>query len=632
MKGWFQRQPIHRKLVVTSVLKTTAVLTLAMVALLALDAWRFQRTAEQDADSLAKVVAAVVLPAVALDDPRAAAPALQLLSLRPQVEFACVYGPEGQLFSQYQRDGETRCPPTVPRRSSTWHVLDALTPIRREGQVIGHVYVARDWQVLIDRLQAAGLASLIVLILAAGVMLVLSNRLHRAISIPIRQLADATAEISRTGVYYVPPISASQDEVGQLVDSVEAMVGRVQVVTHDLTRINDTLRFEIEERQMIEREREEVLRREREANRIKDEFLATVSHELRTPLNAIVGWAQVLSSTTPDSKTVAKAAASLQRNAEAQARVIDDLIDISRIVTGKLRVDLEPVDLREAVEGSVEAIRPAAEHAGVTLTMALPDEACVIRGDLQRLQQVVWNLLSNAVKFARRGQVRVEVRKENGFLFLIVSDKGQGISPEFLPMIFDRFRQADSTVTREHGGLGIGLAVVKELVELQGGTIQASSDGPGTGATFSVRFPCAEIELPGKDTIDAAPTLRGVSILAVDDNPDSLEVLEQLLTDAGATVRTATSGARSLELWQRRPSDVLLCDIAMPYMSGYELLARIRELDRLSGRVTPAIAVTAHVTDDQVARSARAGFQLHISKPISRVQLIKAIDRARLSV
>jgi signal transduction histidine kinase len=554
-----------------------------------------------------------------------------LLRLRPQVERACVYGEQETLLGQYVRASATPCTPGAPH-NTPWYVLDALVPVTSGEDVVGQVYVVRDWQVQVARLKAAGLSSLGVLLLASGVLYVLSYRLHRNISEPIRQLALATADMSRTGVYQLPPIATSQDEVGQLVKSVDAMVSRVQQVTDDLTRTNDALRVEIQERQLVEQEREALLHREQEANRIKDEFLATVSHELRTPLNAIVGWAQVLSTTNPDAATVAKAAASLQRNAQTQARVIDDLIDISRIVTGKLRVTPEPVDLRQVVEASVEAIRPMAAHGGVTLNVSLPPEVCIINGDRARLQQIVWNLLSNAVKFAPNGHVTISITQRDELLDLIVSDDGQGIPVEFLPHVFDRFRQADSSVTRQHGGLGIGLAVVKELVDLHGGTLHAHSDGRGKGATFTVRFPCVQADAPCDEVEDRLPSLAGVSILAVDDNPDSLEVLEAVLVDAGARVRTALSGAQALELWQRESADVLLCDIAMPYMSGYELLTRIRDLDRQGGRVTPAIAVTAHATDELVARSAQAGFQMHIAKPFDRKQLLKAVVTARSRV
>jgi len=383
---------------------------------------------------------------------------------------------------------------------------------------------------------------------------------------------------------------------------------------------------------LIEQEREALLVREREANRIKDEFLATVSHELRTPLNAIVGWSQILVSTTPDPATVAKAAASLHRNAQAQARVIDDLIDISRIVTGKLRVVAEPLDLRGVVEAAVEAIRPTADHAGISLIVSLPENNCVIKGDQDRLRQIVWNLLSNAVKFAPGGVVRVTVRHATNQMRLTVSDTGVGIAPEFQAHVFDRFRQADSSITREHGGLGIGLAVVKELVELHGGSIQVNSRGRGTGATFSVLFPCADVVVPHEAPEEKVPSLSGVSVLAVDDNADALDVLKVILAAAGADFSVAASGAEALQTWRERPADVVLCDLAMPGMSGFQLLAQIRELDRQAGRVTPAIAVTAHASEEQIARSAQAGFQNHVAKPFNSSQLVRAIYAARMRV
>jgi CheY-like chemotaxis protein len=353
---------------------------------------------------------------------------------------------------------------------------------------------------------------------------------------------------------------------------------------------------------------------------------------LRTPLNAIVGWAHILVTTTPDAATVAKAAASLHRNAQTQARVIDDLIDISRIVTGKLRVRTAPVDLRGIVEAAVDAIRPAAEQAGISLSVSLPPETCVINGDSGRLRQTVWNLLSNAVKFAPRGAAAASLIDDRGGLRLRVSDNGVGIAPEFLAHVFDRFRQADSSITREQGGLGIGLAVVKELVDLHGGTIRAESPGRGQGATFTLTFPCLPSVVPLQVEEERTASLAGLSVLAVDDNLDSLDVLGAVLAHAGADARVAATGADAVAMWHDAPADVLLCDLAMPGMSGFQVLSEIRELDRKAGRVTPALAVTAHASEEQVARSAQAGFQNHIAKPFNSRQLVRAIDAARLRV
>ena len=630
MKHWFRSQPIHRKLVITSMVKTTLVLFTAMVVLLALDSYRFQQGASADVKTLAEMVAENLRAAIAFGDQPATEETLDTLRLRTQVQRGCVYNTGDALIAQYTR-GEFSCPPSRPGSPERF-ILSANVPVVHQGSVVGYVYVDRDWAALRQRLGTAGLASLVILILAAAVMLVVSSRLHRNISQPITELASAASRMGQDNSFQMPVIKASDDEVGQLVTAFGAMADRVRSINDDLSRSNDALRREIEDRRLIEQEREALLQREREANRIKDEFLATVSHELRTPLNAIVGWSQILVSTNPDQATVAKAAASLHRNAQAQARVIDDLIDISRIVTGKLRVVTEPLDLRGVVEAAVDAIRPAADHAGISLIVSLPDDACVIKGDRDRLRQIVWNLLANAVKFAPRGVVRVTVSQESNQLRLTVSDTGVGIAPEFQAHVFDRFRQADSSITREHGGLGIGLAVVKELVELHGGAISVHSRGRGTGATFSVLFPCIDATVPHEVPEEKVPSLAGLSVLAVDDNADSLDVLRAILADAGANYSVAASGAEALEFWRVGPSDVVLCDLAMPGMSGFQLLAQIRELDRQAGRVTPAIAVTAHASEEQVARSAQAGFQHHVAKPFNSSQLVRAIYAARMRV
>jgi signal transduction histidine kinase/CheY-like chemotaxis protein len=630
VRNWFQSQPIHRKLVLTSMVKTTVVLFAAMLVLLALDSWRFQDAARADVKTLTEMVSENLRAALAFGDQPATEETLNSLRLRSQVQRGCVYDTAKTLVAKFTR-GAFSCPSSPPGPEGRF-TLSATVPVVNKGDLVGYVYVDRNWAALRDRLVTAALASLVILILAAMVMLLVSDRLHRNISQPISELASAVSRMGQDNSFQMPVIKAADDEVGQLVTAFGAMAHRVRSINDDLSRSNDALRREINDRRLIEEEREALLAREREANRIKDEFLATVSHELRTPLNAIVGWSQILVSTTPDAATVAKAAASLHRNAQAQARVIDDLIDISRIVTGKLRVVTEPLDLRLVVEAAVEASRAAANHAGISLIVSMPEKACVIKGDPDRLRQIVWNLLSNAVKFAPGGVVRVTVSQESSQLRLTVSDTGVGIAPEFQAHVFDRFRQADSSITREHGGLGIGLAVVKELVELHGGAISVYSRGRGTGATFSVLFPCVDAAVPLEMPEENVPSLAGVSVLAVDDNADSLDVLKAILGEAGARFEVAESGLEALQFWRVRPSDVVLCDLAMPGMSGFQLLEQIRELDRQAGRVTPAIAVTAHASEEQIARSAQAGFQNHVAKPFNSSQLVRAIYAARMRV
>jgi CheY-like chemotaxis protein len=381
-------------------------------------------------------------------------------------------------------------------------------------------------------------------------------------------------------------------------------------------------------------EREGLLAREREASRLKDEFLAAVSHELRTPLNAIMGWVQILNTTTADERTLQKALASIARNARAQTRVIEDLVDVSRMVTGKLTLRCDAIDLRTAVEGAVDVMRPSAQAKSVALAVSVPATVCLVNGDRDRLQQVVWNLLSNAVKFtAPGGAVSVAIHAVDATWEVDVTDTGAGIPPEFLPFVFDRFRQADGSMTREHGGLGLGLAIVKELTEMHGGSVAVSSRGTGQGATFRVRLPAL---LDAADHPQSAPmevpeppdALAGVRVLAVDDNLDALDVLAMTLRSAGAEVQTVSNGAEAIATWEREPADVLLCDLAMPEMDGFEVLRRIREHDARRGRQVCAVALSAHAGAADMARSGRAGFCRHLTKPYRTSELVRAISAA----
>jgi CheY-like chemotaxis protein/two-component sensor histidine kinase len=384
----------------------------------------------------------------------------------------------------------------------------------------------------------------------------------------------------------------------------------------------------------MQAEREGLLVREREASRLKDEFLAAVSHELRTPLNVIMGWAQVLAASKPPDPTFARAVDSVLRNAQAQNRVIEDLLDVSRIITGKLNLKLEAMDLRSVVDGAIDVIAPAAAAKNIRIEKALPADVCFVNGDPDRLRQVIWNLLSNATKFTvSGGSIRVRVEDSPSGYELTVADSGVGIAPAFLPHVFERFRQADGSTTRAHGGLGLGLAIVKELTELHGGTVRASSEGLGKGATFTVSLPhldehAASAPMRTPSAVETPPTLSGVHVLAVDDSPDTLDVLSSALSAAGATVRTALSGGHAVELWRQAPSDIVLCDLAMPNMDGFAVLLKIRGLDAGTGRLTPALALTAYASEESRTRCLQAGFQGHIAKPYDAQELIRAVARA----
>jgi signal transduction histidine kinase/ActR/RegA family two-component response regulator len=367
------------------------------------------------------------------------------------------------------------------------------------------------------------------------------------------------------------------------------------------------------------------------ANRLKDEFLATLSHELRTPLNAIVGWTSMLRRGEVDTSRMPRVFDALDRNAQAQAQLIADVLDVSRIVTGKLQLQIATVDLCDLVAQATESVRAAATGKGVSLAVEEMPE-CLVRGDAGRLQQVAWNLLSNAVKFTPGGgTIHVTVTREDGRVTLSVADTGAGIPLEFLPHVFDRFRQADQTTTRVYGGLGLGLSIVKHLVELHGGNVSASSAGPGHGASFTVTLPAAEratADLPPvvAPAPDAGISLAGRTILVVDDDASTREVVSAALERTGARVRTAASAAEAWQALHDQPPDVLLADIAMPVEDGFSLMRRVRK-DAGLGERLPAIALSAFA-DTRFEESARAaGFSAFLAKPARPDVLVRLIDR-----
>ncbi|HSU66271.1 MAG TPA: response regulator, partial [Tepidisphaeraceae bacterium] len=383
---------------------------------------------------------------------------------------------------------------------------------------------------------------------------------------------------------------------------------------------------------------------EREANRIKDEFLATLSHELRTPLNAILGWTQLLRSDDggrrSDPEEVAHGLDVIERNARSQTKLIEDLLDVSRITTGKMRLNMRATEMGPVVLSAVDVVRPAAEAKQIEVECALqPDAAAsLVSADPDRLQQVFWNLFFNAIKFTPAGgRMTCRLEREDRDVVLRVTDTGAGIDPQFLPYVFDRFRQADSSSTRAQGGLGIGLTIVRHVVELHGGAVRAESDGEGQGATFTVSLPLASgaskpepapvAILSDSPASSQAPVgdIRGVRVLVVDDDPDAREVVREMLTRAGAVAITADSAAQAVDLLQTHRPHVLVSDIAMPDEDGYGLVHRIRSLPPDAGGTTPAIALSAYARDEDRRRSLAAGFQAHLGKPVEPRELISAL-------
>ncbi len=390
-----------------------------------------------------------------------------------------------------------------------------------------------------------------------------------------------------------------------------------------------------------------VFAEEREANRIKDEFLSTLSHELRTPLNAILGWTQLLKLEKLDDE-VSHGLDVIDRNARAQTKLIEDLLDVSRITTGKLRINVKPISPAAVVEAAVDAIRPAAEQKRITLEMLLAPVATEVAGDPDRLQQVVWNLLSNALKFTHAGgKITVSLDQVQGQARIQVRDTGLGIDPSFLPHVFDRFRQADSSSTRTHGGLGIGLTIVRRIVELHGGTVMAESAGKDQGSTFTVKLPLISVRAVAGMTIgengaglaesrvvvdrpiplNADPNLTGVRVLIVDDEPDAREVVAEMVRRAGAQVSSVASVREAIDAFRRLQPDVLVSDIAMPEDDGYALIRAIRLLAAEDGGATPAIALTAYAREEDRAAALAAGFQHHIAKPCDPHELLSTIGQ-----
>jgi CheY-like chemotaxis protein len=374
--------------------------------------------------------------------------------------------------------------------------------------------------------------------------------------------------------------------------------------------------------------------------RLKDEFLATVSHELRTPLNAILGWSQLLRKKTVGPAELRKGLDTIERNSRAQAQIIEDLLDMSRIISGKIQLNVKNVNLRSVIEAAIESLLPTVQAKDIRLQTVFDVLPSSITGDPGRLQQVVWNLLSNAIKFTPKGgRVRVSLEKVNSQVELMVSDTGQGIKSEFLPYVFDRFRQADSSTTRKFGGLGLGLSIVKQLVELHGGSVQATSAGEGQGATFTVMLPLALKESESDEqaveqsfddhrlttTGCVQKNLEYMKVLVVDDEVDAQELVKRVLEECGANVLTASSADEALELVQTYKPNVVVSDIGMPGKDGYDFIRTLRGLPSDMGGNIPAAAVTAFARFEDRIRALRCGYQTHVAKPIEPAELIAVV-------
>jgi signal transduction histidine kinase/ActR/RegA family two-component response regulator len=456
---------------------------------------------------------------------------------------------------------------------------------------------------------------------------------------PVRSFLAAPVA-SRSGAV-IGALFFGHAEPGVFTEHIEGLLAGVAAqagVAVDNARLYASAQDAAEERQrLLDSERAARTQAER-MSEMKDEFLATLSHELRTPLSAIVGWSQVLRRSASDTDRLQKGLEAIERNARVQTQLIEDLLDMSRITSGKVRLDVQPVQPISFIEAAIETVRPAADAKGIRLERVLDPTAGPIAGDPNRLQQVIWNLLSNAIKFTPKdGRIQVLLVRADSQIHVSVADTGIGMDPDFVAHAFDRFRQADPSTTRRYGGLGLGLSIVKHLVELHGGTVRASSDGPDRGSTFTVRLPLPLMQQSSAEefrfhaetsqhTADFKPVdLSGVKVLAVDDEPDARSLMEHVLGECKADVLLAANAEDALAILERDRPHVLVSDVGMPGVDGYELVRRVRALGEARGGRLPAIALTAFARSEDRTRALRAGFHVHLSKPIEPSELVATV-------
>ena len=608
IRRYLHSLPIGSKLVAMIMLTSGLVLTLASTGYVVWDYYQLRRDLESDVTAQSRLVLDNAEAALRFGDARVGGEILSTLAAAPRLRMACLYDAGGRLFAAWHRPGSAdACPPAADGETLVYRtaVLELTTSGFTDGRKFGSVFLQSATDVLTTRLRVQGLVTAVVFGLALGLALLVSSRLQALVSGPVHALARTASAVTARADYSVRATKITDDELGALVDAFNGMLERIEQRDGEL----------------------------REANRLKDEFLATLSHELRTPLNAILGWTRLLRAGAVPEDGRDRALEKVERNAQAQTRLVEDLLEVSRITTGKLRLDLRSTDLAAIVNAAVESVRVAAEVREVAVHTSGLDRRLPAIGDPDRLQQIVWNLLSNAVKFTPPGgRVAVSLSRDAGTDTLVVSDSGQGIETAFLPHVFDAFRQADASSTRRHGGLGLGLSIARQLVTLHGGTIEAQSEGAGRGASFVVRLPVRPIDTPASaapdsDVAGRKERLRGVKVLVVDDEPDALDMLTSVLRGAGARVLAAGSAGEALRLALAETPDAVVSDIGMPGTDGVELMSQIiKALGPAAPRAR--IALTAYAGQRDRARSAAAGFQRHLAKPFDPLALVDVVASA----
>jgi signal transduction histidine kinase/CheY-like chemotaxis protein len=602
---------------------STVAILLVAVALAAVNHYAQRREAFAALAAQAQVAAMNSGAPLVFGDRETATEVLGAFRAMPGIDEATLYSLDGAVFARYRRPAASDAPggmlAAIP--ASRQRIVTTL-PVQEKGQRLGLLEVSYDPTMLERKLWQG--ASLALALAAVAILLafLVSRYLAALVTRPVALLTRTAQRVSERGDYSLrAPQVPGDDELARLAASFNGMLDRIERQDLDLK---------------ASREQAE------QASRMKDEFLATLSHELRTPMTPILGWAQILRRIAGDDAKLAQAAEVIERNAIAQTRIIDDLLDMSRIVSGKIRLDVRGYDPREVIDAALDAVRAAAQARGVALESSVESGVPMLRGDPQRIQQVLWNLLSNATKFTgKHGRVAIDaVVAESGgdpVLRIRVADTGLGIAPEFLPHVFERFRQADSSATRSHGGLGLGLAIVKQLAELHGGTVSASSAGPGQGATFTVELPIPRDAHPVPGPVPASvrgeeapahaddPIPPGLRVLVVDDEADARDWIARVLADSGAEVRAASSADEALHCLRSFRPQVLVSDIGMPGRDGYALIREIRMLPDAAASAMPALALTAFARAEDGIRALTAGFQLHLGKPVDEARLLAAV-------
>jgi signal transduction histidine kinase/CheY-like chemotaxis protein len=603
-----QSRSLRRKLTMGTVVVIVAAQLTAAIVLIALERNRARQSLARNLQTSARVVVDNVAAALVFEYRDEAAETLRALGVQRGFEHACVYDQNAQLFAAHLVVG-TCAPIPGPDGAQFGDELTVNTPVvSPEHGRIGTLSVQSSLGPVNDRVREQIVGTLVVLLISSTAAVLFMARIQRQLTAPLQDLASTAAAVSRDRNYDRRVRKEADDEVGAVAEAFNHMLSQIKLREDELQN----------------------------ALRLKDEFLATVSHELRTPLNAMLGWSHVLRDPQITPAITRQAIDAIDRNAQIQARLIEDILDVSRMITGKLRLDPKPTDLTAIVLSAVDVVKPSADAKNIVIDVQAPAAAPLV-GDSDRLRQVIWNILSNAVKFTSQGgHVQVTLSMHRDEYRVEVTDNGRGIPQEFLPYIFQPFRQADGSSTRSHGGLGLGLAIARHLTELSGGSIQAASEGVGHGSTFVVRLPrhdTAPRPMAFEERANMTQRwsdLNGHHVLVVDDNEDTRNVLATMLEAHGAAVSTAASVAEARAALDVRLPHVLITDLAMPVEDGFGLLEYCRHHQDPRLQVLPILALTAYGGQQAHDRVIAAGFDAYLAKPVEPIEVGRVVRELAL--